>query len=63
MSKEVPIYNSKDDLLENEIWIRLSQKRFENFFVSNKARVRWITPEEILIKISIFLVIFLIMMI
>ena len=51
-NKYEPIYNSKDDLLENEIWIRLSQKRFENFFVSNKARVRWITPEGSIIFLN-----------
>lgn len=39
------MYNSQADMLENEIWVRLSQKRFENFFVSNKARVRWITQD------------------
>lgn len=43
------IYNSQADILENEIWVRLSQKRFENFFVSNKARIRWITPEGAII--------------
>ena len=38
------IYNS-EALLENETWVRLSQKGFNNIFVSNYARVRYLKPD------------------
>lgn len=38
------IYNS-EDYLENETWVRLSQKGFSNIFVSNKARVRFLKSD------------------
>ena len=38
------IYNT-EDLLENETWVRLSQNGFNNLFVSNKARIRYLKPD------------------
>lgn len=46
------VYNNQSlNNLEGEIWVRLSQKGWTRYFVSNKGRVRWLNENNELIPL------------
>lgn len=44
--------NSSLSNLEGEVWVRLSQKGWTRYFVSNKGRVRWLNENNELIPLK-----------
>ena len=42
--------NPNESSLDGEVWVRLTQKGWNSYFVSNFGRVRWINNENKIIK-------------
>lgn len=43
--------NTSKENLNNEVWVRLSQKGWNRYFVSNLGRVRWLNDENELVSL------------